>query len=43
MQHNRDLQIVKDEAQRIIHDAMIQVKESEQQALAHSRKIGALQ
>ena len=30
MQHNRDLQIVKDKAQRIIHVAIIQVEDSEQ-------------
>ena len=38
MQHNRDLQIVKNEAQRIIHVAVIQVKDPGQQALAQSRK-----
>ena len=43
MQHNRDLEIVKNEAQRIIHDAMIWVKDSEQQALGQSRKIDVLQ
>ena len=37
MQHNRDMQIVKGEAQRIIHDEMIQVKDSEQQI---STKVG---
>ena len=34
---------MKDDAQRIIHDVMIQVKDSEQQALDQCRKIDALQ
>ena len=43
MQHNRDLQIVKDESHRINHGAMMQIKDSEQQALAQSGKIDVLQ
>ena len=39
MQHERDLQIVRDEAQRKIDDAFSQARLSEEKAIAQSRKI----
>ena len=43
MQHERDLQIVRDEAQRKIGDAFCQARLSEEKAIAQSRKIEDLQ
>ena len=43
MQHERDLQIVRDEAQRKIDDAFSQARLSEEKAIARSRKIEDLQ
>ena len=43
MQHERDLQIVRDEAQRKIDDAINQARLSEEKAIAQSRKIEDLQ
>ena len=43
MQHERDLQIVRDEAQRKIDDAFSQARLSEEKAIAQSRKIEDLQ
>ena len=43
MQHERDLQIVRDEAQRKIDDAFSQAILSEEKAIAQSRKIEDLQ
>ena len=43
MQHERDLQIVRDEAQRKIDDATNQARLSEERAIAQSRKIEDLQ
>ena len=42
MQHHRDLQIVKDEAQRRLDDALSQVRSSEEKAIAQSRQIDNL-
>ena len=43
MQHERDLQIVRDEAQRKIDDAFSQARLSGEKAIAQSRKIEDLQ
>ena len=43
MEHERDLQIVRDEAQRKIDDAFSQARLSEEKAIAQSRKIVDLQ
>ena len=43
MQHERDLQIVRDEAQRKLDDAFSQARLSEEKATAQSRKIEDLQ
>ena len=43
MQHERGLQIVRDEAQRKIDDAINQARLSEEKAIAQSRKIEYLQ
>ena len=43
MQHHRDLQIVRDEAQRRLDDALSQVRSSEGKAIAQSRQIYNLQ
>ena len=43
MQHQRDLQIVRYEAQRRLDDALSQVRLSEEKATAQSRKIESLQ
>ena len=43
MQHERDLQIVRDEAQRKIDDAINQARLSEERAIAQNRKIEDLQ
>ena len=43
MQHERDLQIVRDEAQRKIDDIFSQARLSEEKAIAQSRNIEDLQ
>ena len=43
MQHHRNLQIVRDEAQRRLDDALRQVRSSEEKAIAQSRQIENLQ
>ena len=43
MQPHRDLQIVRDEAQRRLDDALNQVRSSEEKAIAQSRQIDNLQ
>ena len=43
MQHHRDLQLVRDEAQRGLDDALSLVRQSEEKATAQSRKIESLQ
>ena len=43
MQHHRDLQIVRDEAQRRLDDALSKVTLSKEKAIAQSRKIESLQ
>ena len=43
MQHHRDLQIVTDEAQRRLGDALSQVRSSKEKAIAQSRQIDNLQ
>ena len=43
MQHHRDLQIVRDEAQRRLDDVLSQVRLNEEKATAESRKIESLQ
>ena len=43
MQHYRDLQIVKDETQRRLGDALCQVRFSEEKAITQSRQIENLQ
>ena len=43
MQHERDLQIVRDEAQRKLDDAFSQARLSEEKAIAQSRKMEDLQ
>ena len=42
-QHHRDLQIVRDEAQRRLGDVLSQVRSSEEKAKAYSRQIDNLQ
>ena len=43
MQHQRDLQIVRDEAQRRLDDALSEVRLSKEKAIAQSRQIENLQ
>ena len=43
MQHHRDLQIVRDEAQRWLDGALSQVKSSEEKAIPQNRQIDNLQ
>ena len=43
MQHHWDLQIVRDEAQRRLDDALCEVRVSKETAIAQSRKIESLQ
>ena len=43
MQHHRDLQIVRYEAQRRLDDALSQVRSNEEKFIAESRQIDNLQ
>ena len=43
MQHDRDLQILRDEAQRRLDDALSQVKSGEEKAIDQSRQIENIQ